>query len=203
MQASPWIDVVFLAGGIVGFVPEVTAQIVSTVVQVVAGTARELQSRSRRNTFLDRVNEDLFMPRGLYAMIMAFKDEIPGQQSGPLYRLSSSIGKTLFAREELDINQRVAKYSNPDPEMSKLKKGLKDIRLTSGQTRNQIELPEAAELVFPDLDRVAEEALEGNGKGKESGTRDKLKNAGAWVQDYLDRRGQAFYVSENIGCCYV
>jgi hypothetical protein len=80
--------------------------------------------------------------------------------------------------------------------MSKLKKGLKDIRLTSGQTRGQIELPEAAELVFPDLDRFAEEALEGGGKGKESGNRDKFKDAGTWVQDYLDRRGQAFYVSD-------
>lgn len=79
--------------------------------------------------------------------------------------------------------------------MSKLKKGLKDIRLTSGQTRTQIELPEAAELIFPDLDRVAEQALEGDGKGKGTGTRDKFKNAGTWVQDYLDRRGQAFYVS--------
>ena len=195
IQASPWIEVVFVAAGIVGFVPEVSAQIVSTVVQVVAGTARELQSRSRRNTFLDRVNQDLLMPRGLYAMIMTFKDEIPGQQSGPLYRLSSSIGKTLFSSEKLDINQTVAKYSNSDPEMSKLKKGLKDIRLTSGQTRTQIELPEAAELIFPDLDRVAEEALEADGKGKETGTRDKFKNAGTWVQDYLDRRGQAFYVS--------
>ncbi|KAF3392658.1 hypothetical protein F1880_008641 [Penicillium rolfsii] len=198
-KASPWIDVVFLAAGIVGFVPDVAAQVVSVVVQVVAGTARELQSRSRRNTFLDRVNEDLLMPRGLFAMIMAFKDDIPGQQSGPLYRLSSSIGKTLFASEKLDINQTVTKYSNPDQEISKLRKGLKDIRLTSGQTHGQIELPEAAELVFPDLDRVAEEALEGKGKGKEPGTRDKFKNAGTWVQDYLDRRGQAFYEAEHQG----
>ncbi|CEJ62789.1 hypothetical protein PMG11_11276 [Penicillium brasilianum] len=194
-KASPWIEVVFVAATIVGFVPEVTAQIVSTVVQVVAGTARELQSRSRRNTFLDRVNQDLLMPRELFAMVMAFKDEIPGQQSGPLYRLSSSIGKTLFSSETLDINQTVAKYSSPDPEMSKLKKGLKDIRLASGQTRGQIELPEAAELIFPDIDRVAEEALEGESKGKETGARDKFKNAGTWVQDYLDRRGQAFYLN--------
>ncbi|KAJ5151129.1 uncharacterized protein N7482_010381 [Penicillium canariense] len=202
-KASPWIDVVFIAAGIVGFVPEVAAQVISTVVQVAAGTARELQSRSRRNTFLDRVNQDLLMPRGLYAMIMAFKDEIAGQQSGSLYRLSSSLGKALFATERLDINETVAKFSNPDPEMSKLKKGLKDIRLTSGQTRGQIELPQAAELVFPDLDRVVEHALEeegkAKGKSKESGTRDKLKNAGTWVQDYLDRRGQAFYASEHQG----
>lgn len=65
MRASLWIDVVLLAGGIVGFVPEVTAQIVGNVVQVVAGKGRQLQSRNRRNTFLDSVNEDLFISRGL------------------------------------------------------------------------------------------------------------------------------------------
>lgn len=132
-----------------------------------------------------------------YAMIMAFKDETRSR-SAERALVSTVVldRKGSFAREELDINQRVAKYSNPDPEVSKLKKGLKDIRLTSCQARNQIELPEAAELVFPDLGRVAEEALEGNGRGKEPGTRGKLKNAGAWVQDYLDRRSQAFYVSE-------
>lgn len=173
----------------------------STVAQVAAGTARELQSRSRRNNFLDRVNQDLLMPRGLYAMIMMFKDVVPGQQSGPLYKLAGSLGKSLFASEKLDINQTVAKYSNPDPDLSRLKKGLKDIRLTSGQTHGQIELPEAAELVFPDLDQAAQQALAGDGdgggkgKGNESGTREKFKNAGTWVQDYLDRRGQAFYVS--------
>lgn len=187
-----------------GFVPAVAAQVVSTVVQVVAGTARELQSRSRRNNFLDRVNQDLLMPRGLYAMIMTFKDVVPGQQTGPLYKLASSLGRSLFASEKLDINQTVAKYSSPDPDISRLKKGLKDIRLTSGRTHGQIELPEAAELVFPDLDQAAKQALAGEGdggdkgKGKEPGTRERFKNAGTWVQDYLDRRGQAFYVSHAL-----
>lgn len=144
------------------------------------------------------------MPRGLYAMIMTFKDDVPGQQTGPLYKLASSLGKNLFASEKLDINQTVAKYSSPDPDISRLKKELKDIRLTSGRTHGQIELPEAADLVFPDLDQAAKQALAGEGdgggkgKGKEPGTREKFKNAGTWVQDYLDRRGQAFYVSHAL-----
>jgi hypothetical protein len=62
-QASKGLPVIFLAAGVVGFVPEVVAQIVSTVVQVGAGTAIELQSRHRANTFLDEMNEKLFKPR--------------------------------------------------------------------------------------------------------------------------------------------
>lgn len=145
------------------------------------------------------------MPRGLYAMIMAFKDEVPGQQPrGPLSKLAGTLGKTLFTTQRLDINQTVAKYSNPDPEMSKLKKGLKDIRLVSGKTYTALELPEAAALIYPDLDRLVESDLRGQdegvgkGKGKDAdsgGVKDKLKGAGAWVQDYLDRKAQAAYVS--------
>lgn len=184
----------------VGLVPELASQIVSTVVQVVAGTAKELQSRSRRNTFLDRVNQELFMPRGLYAMVMAFKDEVPGQQPrGPLSKLANATGKALFSSERLDINQTVAKYSNPDADMSKMKKGMQNIRLVSGKTRGEIELPEAAALVFPELDRAADLDLQQQqGKGKEAvneTTKEKWKGAGKWVQDYLDRKAQASYVS--------
>ncbi|KAK7735760.1 hypothetical protein SLS63_003718 [Diaporthe eres] len=203
LKSDPWIDIIFIAAGVVGFVPELATQIVSTVVQVVAGTAKELQSRSRRNTFLDRVNQELFMPRGLYALVMAFKDEVPGQQPrGPLSKLANATGKALFSAERLDINQTVAKYSNPDTDMSKLKKGMQNIRLVSGKTHGEIELPEAAALVFPDLDRAADTDLNQQGKGKEAvseSTKEKWKGAGKWVQDYLDRKAQASYEREHQG----
>lgn len=132
-------------------------------------------------------------------MVMAFKDEVPGQQPrGPLSKLANATGKALFSAERLDINQTVAKYSNPDAEMSKMKKGMQNIRLVSGKTHGEIELPEAAALVFPDLDRAADLDLKQQGKGKEAAsesTKEKWKGAGKWVQDYLDRKAQASYVS--------
>lgn len=151
--------------------------------------------------FLERVNQDLFRPRGLFAMVMAFKDEVPGQQPrGPLSRLAGTVGQSLFSSQRLNINQTVAKYSNPDPEMSGLKKGLKNVRLASGKTYTEVELPEAAPLVYPDLDRVVEDALQSGGKGKGKGPeketmKEKFKGAGDWVQDYMDRKAQAAYVS--------
>lgn len=174
--------------------------------QVVAGTAREIQSRKRRNTFLDRANQELFMPRGLYAMVMAFKDQVPGQQPrGPLGALATTLGRSLFSSERLDINQTAAKYSNPDLEMSRMKRGLKDLRLVSGKTYTEVELPEAAALVYPDLDRVVEGEAAQEGKGKEAervGTKEKLKGAGAWVQDYMDRKAQATFVSACFSSSY-
>ncbi|KAE8332487.1 hypothetical protein BDV39DRAFT_200105 [Aspergillus sergii] len=193
-KASRWIEVVFVAGAIVGCIPSATATAIGFVIQVVAGTARELQSRHRKNTFLDRVNQDLLMPRGLYAMIMSFKDQVPGQQEGLLRGLSGSTGQALFTKKELDINETVEKYSNPDPNMSKFKKGLKNVRLVSGKTHGELELPEAAALLYPHLDRAAAEAAQG-----ETGMRDKLKYAGEWVNDYLDRRAHAHCEAQHPG----
>ncbi|PIG81841.1 hypothetical protein AARAC_003683 [Aspergillus arachidicola] len=192
-KASPWIEVVYVAAGIVGFFPETAAQITSIIVQTVAGIAREIQSRHRANTFLDRVNQDLFMPRGLYAMVMAFKDDVPGQQSGALSQLSQKLGKTLFGLEKL-----ISTSQTRNQQMNTVKKRLKNIRLASGKTHGQIELPEAAPLVYPDLDRAAARAMEGNGREAE-GTREKMKSAGAWVQDYMDRKAQASYEAKNPG----
>lgn len=168
--------------------------------QVVAGAAKEVQSRHRRNTFLDCANQELFMPRGMYAMVMAFKDETPGQQpSGPLNKLAGALGKSLFSLERMDINQTAAKYSNPDPNMSKLKKGFRSMRTASGKTYTQVELPEAALLVYPDLDRAREVGTKQNDEKttEKTSVKDKFKGAGAWVQDYRDRKAQATFVSNH------
>ncbi|KAH8692234.1 hypothetical protein BGW36DRAFT_431454 [Talaromyces proteolyticus] len=196
--ASPWIEVIYAAAGIVGLVPGVATAVTGAVVQLAVGTARELQTRHRRNTFLDKVNQDLFMPRGLFAMIMAFTDEVPSQQQegGVHSKLTNPAGRTLFASERLNINDATAKYSNYNPEASRLKKNLKDFRLTSGRTNGEIELPEAAPLIYPDLDRAAAQAMEGQEKGPE-GPRQKLRNSGKWVQDYMDRKAQASYAAKN------
>lgn len=133
---------------------------------------------------------------------MQFKDEVPGQQSGPLGALSSSIQKTFFTRERLDIDQTAAKYGSPDPNISRISQGMNNMRLTNGKTYGVAELPESAPLVYPDLDQaihtLAAEHTGGDSQGqgsKSSSITAKLKSAGEWTNDYLDRRAHAFYVS--------
>ncbi|CAI7570854.1 unnamed protein product [Penicillium pancosmium] len=196
-KSDKWIDVVFLAGNVIGFVPELAAQIIGPIVAAAAGTAREIQSRSRRNTFLDKFNEDILMPRGLFGMVMSFKESIPGEQKGALQKLSSTIGQTIFTSKKLSIDEVAAKYSNPDPNLSKTKQKMSNIRLASGRIDGEVELPEAAELIYPDIDRFAEQAAKARDDGKEASMGDKFKNASSWVQDYFDRRGQAFHDAEN------
>ncbi|OKL63913.1 hypothetical protein UA08_00613 [Talaromyces atroroseus] len=197
-EADAWLDVIYVASGIVSFAPELIASITGSIIQTVAGTARELQTRRRRNNFLDRVNQELFMPRGLFAMVMAFKDEIPPEKNG-VRKITTAFGQIMLimpekldiANDRLGIDDAVAKYSNPDPEMSKAKKRYQDYRLTSGETHGQMQLPDAAPLVYPDLDRIAAQAGEGKAQG--------AKKAGDWVADYMDRRMQALFEAKHPG----
>ncbi|KAJ5609353.1 hypothetical protein N7528_009920 [Penicillium herquei] len=168
--ANPMIEVTFIAAGILGCVPNATAQIVGAVVQVAAGIAKELQARTRANTFLDRVNQEVFMPRGMVAMIMSFKDD---DSSG-----FESI-KKLFHTEKIDINDPSA--GNHDPVQSNpyhhlneaatahnipqegegwWKRNTKKIRETNGQTKGDVQLPESAPLVYPYLDAAMEQNTE-------------------------------------------
>ncbi|KJR88341.1 uncharacterized protein SPSK_07135 [Sporothrix schenckii 1099-18] len=207
-KASPWIDVVYVAAGIVGFVPEMGAQIASVVVQVVAGTARELQSRHRNNTFLDRANQELFMPRGLFAMVMAFKDDMPNASGGGLLGgLKSAIGKSLVSTERLDINQTTVKYSQLAALGSngaankghKTKAAMRNLRKNNGMTYTELELPQAAELVYPDLDNAAERDLAAVEGGGEVPKNSKWHRSGKFVSSYLDRRAQAEYAGTHQG----
>ncbi|PYH90932.1 hypothetical protein BO71DRAFT_386616 [Aspergillus ellipticus CBS 707.79] len=200
-RASAWIEVTFVAAQIMGSFPEPAVMIVGTVLAVIAGTARELQMRKRKNTFLDRVNQEIFMPRGLYAMIMAFTDHVPGEQQGVLSKLSGSVGKTIFSKQQFGTDETIEKFTTP--ESNKFKRGLNKIRLVSGKTHGDLELPEAAELVYPRLDHVAVQAVAEGEQGKEgsklAGLREKTQGASKWVQDYMDRRAHVFYEANHPG----
>ncbi|CAK7270625.1 hypothetical protein SEPCBS57363_004197 [Sporothrix epigloea] len=208
-KASPWIDVVFVAAGIVGFVPEAGAQIASIVVQVAAGTAREIQSRHRNNSFLDRANQELFMPRGLFAMVLAFKDDMPDAQGrgGLLGGLTGVLGKSLVSTQRLDINQTTIKYSQlaalggstSSSNPNKTKDVLRNLRTNNGKTYTELELPQAAELVYPDLDNAAERDLATVGDYDAPKSANKWKSAGKFVSSYLDRRAQAEYEGTHQG----
>ncbi|KAK9244406.1 hypothetical protein V1506DRAFT_541680 [Lipomyces tetrasporus] len=67
---------------------------------------------------------------------------------------------------------------------------LKHIRLSSGKTYGEVELPESAPLIFPALDSLASD----NGQGH-----NKLKRSQKFIADYFDRRAQATYAAQIPG----
>jgi len=113
------------------------------------------------------MNNEFFKPRGLYCLIMTYKPD----------------STQLHAR--IDINETIS--SSMTPASSSTKQTFKNLRLSSGKTYGELELPEAAPLIFPALD-----SLPDSEKEKQS----KMKASKKFVADYYDRRAQAKFAGE-------
>lgn len=88
----------------------------------------------------------------------------------------------------MDISKAFA--SSLDDTTTGFKRLLKNMKLSSGTTYGELEMLEAAPLIFPALDQIAE--AEGSDNAQKS---NQFKNSGRFVTDYFDRRAQAKYVS--------
>jgi hypothetical protein len=128
----------------------------------------------RTNSFLDRMNNEFFKPRGLYCLIITYKPE------------------SSASHEIIDITKAIGSYMTPAE--NKIKAFGQSMRLSSGKTYGEMELPEAAPLIFPTLDRVAADSSAAGIKKQ-----NKLKSSQKFVADYFDRRAQAQYAAENPG----
>lgn len=110
------------------------------------------------------MNNEFFRPRGLFCLVMTYKPE------------SSS------SHDRVDLNNAISSSLGP----SSIKRNL---RLSSGKTYGEMEMPEAAPLIFPALDQLAADTSE-DGVKKQS----KLKSSQKFVANYMDKRAQAKYV---------
>lgn len=127
---------------------------------------------ARTNSFLDRMNNEFFKPHGLYCLIMTYKPE----------------ASTTHA--SVDITKSIS--SSMTPGSSGMRQTLNNLRLSSGTTYGELELPEAAPLIFPALDTLAA-STSAEGIQKKS----KLKSSQKFIADYFDRRAQAEYANQN------
>jgi hypothetical protein len=108
------------------------------------------------------MNDKLFKPRGLYAMIMTYKPN--STSADEVVDLSHNITQAVGTR-----------YDGHGHKFSQ----------SSGKT-GELQLPQAAPIVFPELDALPEGE-------KESA----FKKSGHFLGDYFDRRAQAKFEAEN------
>lgn len=193
-QASPIFPIIRFSAAIAGLAPSVIAIAICAAAQVAASVGAEVQSRARTNDFLDRMNEELFKPAGLYCMIVKYKSDADMQQK------SSSL-TNLIREERVDVittNQTIAKYTRTttsgdgDPTRTSMSMSMsnriQNLRLASASTRGTAMLPDSAPLIFPDLDHTVAQA------GPET-FKDKTHDAKKFLAHYLDRRAQMDQVS--------
>ena len=188
-QASPVFTVIFISATIAGFAPSLIAMAVTTAVQVAAHVGAEVQGRQRTNHFLDKMNDELFKPKGLYAFVMKYKTD---------EELNNQINSFSIRGEKVDMstNQIIAKYapatlSNHNPSSHSMTDRMRDLRVASGNTQGSLRLPSAAPLIFPDIDNAIARY------GAEETFKDKARDAQLFLADYLDRRAQAQYALDD------
>lgn len=158
-----------------------------------------MQERWRVNRFLEQANREVWGPRGLFAMVVAYRPHLEGQVGSESVDMSAVAvakygGASGFLGEE----------EGEKGKMDEVKEKMKRLRVASAETRGEREMPvECAELVFPEVDRAAEKAVV---KAKKDGEevsvagvvdtfKGKTKDAEKWVNEYMDRRAAMEFVS--------
>lgn len=173
-QVSDSLQAVNVAANMVGMVPSVTAIAVSAATSAATRIAIEGQGRQRTNAYLDQINERLFNPRNLHCVVMTFKPASAQQ----------------FVNVDMDpTNEAIAKSMNKEHKLGKMK-------ASSGTSKGEFTIPEAAPLVYPTIDKVAFATSE-HGQAPPAAKQNSLKRSGVFLADYLDRRAEAEYAGTH------
>lgn len=140
------------------------------------------------------MNEELFKPAGLYAMIVKYKSEQEARQEG-----NSMLARFGVSGASIDFNtnQVIAKYDRTLSDKStgsasrSMSDRLQGVRLASGQSHGAMSLPECAELIYPEIDKAMVR------EGPET-FKDKAKDAKTFLGSYMDRRAARQYVGNSL-----
>ena len=203
VQASPIFDVVIIATAIAGAYPDPIVGLGVQAVQIAAGIGQEIQERWRTNKFLDQANKEIFIPRGLFALLVTYKPDNGDSDQPEVGTKTVDLGAIAMAKygdnllrpETMDAKENRQEKKN---KMNDMKEKMKQLRIVSGETHGEAEMPvTCAPLVFPALDAVVAVAFteEGGNKGSVADSiKAKSKETSKFVNDYFDRRAQAVYV---------
>lgn len=169
-KASPLLNVVYVGAGIVGCVPHGAAMITSVVVSIAVGACIKHQESQRTNSFLDEMNEKIYKPRGLYAMIMKYNPN----------------ANTTLDVQQMDTSSLIVSRATHENDFFR--------KVASGETQGELEMPEAAPLVFPALDEVATSVAQSGDVEK----RNAFMRSTKFVSNYYDKRAQMEYVRHHL-----
>ncbi|KAK1146822.1 hypothetical protein N8T08_002583 [Aspergillus melleus] len=171
-QAAGWIGAINLASIGTMFLPSAIGIAVSVMIQIGTDVAIVAENRRKTNTYFDKINQEMFHPRGLHCLVMTWKPE--SDSPCVSFDLNSAISNSVDHGGSGWMNKMKHKYKSSD-----------------GKTYGNLPFPETAPLVFPDLDELAAQSPDAEKKLKEANSRR------AFMADYLDRRGQAEFIMEN------
>ncbi|OBT64193.1 hypothetical protein VE03_06871 [Pseudogymnoascus sp. 23342-1-I1] len=113
-QSSPYLDAVNVAALGVGFAPGIAPIVISTALPIAIQYAKQSQTNHKTETYLDRMNEELFVPHGLFAMVMTYKPEQSSAIVNTNSISSSQLQDTAANRFEDPENIRTQRFQMPE-----------------------------------------------------------------------------------------
>ncbi|OJJ29661.1 hypothetical protein ASPWEDRAFT_177402 [Aspergillus wentii DTO 134E9] len=152
--------------GLIGFAVGVAMQIATT-------TAITMEGRRRSNNFFDVANRDIFMPRGLFCLVMTWNPDIDDPHV--IYGLDEAIDKAM-PKAGGGFEKLKHKYAK-----------------SSGESHANQFFAEIAPLEFPDLDRLGDAKTKEKHKTFKEHTQAKYERVSA----YKDKREQAKFNADH------
>ncbi|KAF7596221.1 hypothetical protein BBP40_002753 [Aspergillus hancockii] len=173
IQVSRWLVPVQVAALSAGFVPNTIAMGVTVAVQAAASMAAKTETKWKLNSFLDRYNEEVLRPRGLYCLIVAY-NPVP-------------LTKGERSNNVEPVLQTVPRHTTNSSFVGKAKKNLRNPFSITAEGQHNLP-PMIAPLIFPENSQEPQPP---------SNKLDKIKRRLDRINKYLDRRAQARYAAES------
>ncbi|KAL2674163.1 hypothetical protein Neosp_012609 [[Neocosmospora] mangrovei] len=186
LEPNPYLYAINLTGLASMAAPEPFTMLIGASIDVLSFMTVEAHSRFKSNKFLDHVNAEFFAPRGLVCLIVTWS---PHTNNDELVSAVALDGRPVesppLTQQVKDI---VMQKSSGKESLEKFKHQFQDNMKPSKGT---VSWPEPAPLTFPSLDEISK------GKESEAKKKKKLDKAEQWLDEYMDRRGQAKWIRKN------
>lgn len=190
LTPNPYLQAINLAGFAGEAAPDPFSMLIGIAVDVATQAVMEVQSRRASSQFLDRVNAEFFVPRGLVCLVATWAPDARGDALVAMAhaegdRCSPSPEPRQPDKRRLDewmtlLTRKTAR----DALLRRVQRRMEDrIRPSTGGLR----WPAAAPLVFPSAEATRAVLVTKAGGGQ----KDAFDRGEVWMDDFLDRRAQA------------
>jgi hypothetical protein len=190
LQSSPVFSAVQVAASIVAenITPQAIAMMATVAAATGFGMGPEAPVGHDVNNFLTRMNETVFQPAGLLAIIAKYKPDEEMQDTGRSVALTSLIRGDHVNFSAADSTKPL--YNRPEDakQAGDISERMRSVRLDGAHDRNPRPSPVAAPLVFPAVDRMLTTGVTGV-------VSNSLFSVGNVVSNYIDRRSELNIVS--------
>jgi hypothetical protein len=189
LEPSPWLYAINLAGFAEHASPEPAMMLLGIGVGIATEALMEAQSRFQSNKFLDRVNAELFIPRGLVCLVVTWN---PGTKDDGMVTAVSFDETTVKIRPETGAAAMRGDYTQNVSSNTFFHRIRDGVQKMTNSSRGTLGLVKPAPLIFPSLEEMV-----GGQEDDSKGKKNIASRAGRWIDKYMDKRAQAKWIEAN------